>query len=84
MSNTTEGSSGYENVSVDIDLIKNLVKEICIVIANGTSYCARLISIRDEEELWFETKGGQKWMVARRAITSIRPLHRVPFREAEA
>jgi hypothetical protein len=30
--------------------------------------------------LWFESKSGQKWMVQRQAVTSIRPLHHAPGR----
>lgn len=71
--NTTDNNSGTDkNFS---DPAKDLIGEICIVFANNTSFVARLISIRDENEFWFESKSGQRWMVARRAITSIRPLH---------
>ena len=75
MSNDTNDSLGYENLSLESDPINDLIKEICIVIANNTSFCARLIAIRNDNELWFESKSGQKWMVQRQAVTSIRPLH---------
>ena len=75
MSNDTNDSLGYENLSLEADPINDLIKEICIVIANNTSFCARLIAIRNDNELWFESKSGQKWMVQRQAVTSIRPLH---------
>lgn len=78
MTNNTEHSVSYENVSVESDPITDLLKEICIVTANNTSFCARLIAVRNESELWFESKSGQRWMVQRRAVTSIRPLHRPP------
>ena len=69
---TTENSGTDKMLS---DPSKDLINEICIVFANNSSFVARLISIRDENEFWFESKSGQRWMVARRAITSIRPLH---------
>jgi hypothetical protein len=73
--NTTNSSGTDKNLS---DPAKDLIKEICIVFANNTSFVARLIAIRDEDKFWFESKSGQCWMVARRAITSIRPLHHAP------
>ena len=73
--NTPDNSGTDKNHS---DPTKNLINEICIVFANNTSFVARLILIRDENEFWFESKSGQRWMVARRAITSIRPLHHAP------
>lgn len=79
--NNTTDSLGYEKDS-EPDLIENLVKEICIVNANNTSFCARLIAVRDNTELWFESKSGQKWMIQRQAVTSIRPLHHKTPREA--
>ncbi len=75
LSNKTNGSETDKILS---DPAKDLIKEICIVFANNTSFVARLIAIRDEDEFWFESKSGQRWMVARRAITSIRPLHHPP------
>ena len=72
---TTDNSGTDKNL---LDPAKDLIKEICIVFANNTSFVARLILIRDENEFWFESKSGQRWMVARRAITSIRPLHHAP------
>jgi hypothetical protein len=78
MINKTNVSLGYEYPSLESDPINDLIKEICIVNANNTSFCARLIAIREDNELWFESKSGQRWMVARRAITSIRPLHHAP------
>ena len=80
MPNNTNDSLGYEYLSLESDPINDLIKEICIVIANNSSFCARLIAIRNENELWFESKSGQKWMVQRQAVTSIRPLHHVPGR----
>ena len=73
--NTTNGSGTDKKFSGPIN---DLIKKICIVFANNISFVARLISIRDENEFWFEGKSGQRWMVARRAITSIRPLHHAP------
>jgi hypothetical protein len=78
MSTDTNDSLGYEYLSLESDPINDLIKEICIVFANNTSFVARLIVIREDNELWFESKSGQRWMVARRAITSIRPSHHVP------
>ena len=78
MPNNTNDSLGYENRSLESDPINDLIKEICIVIANNSSFCARLIAIRNENELWFESKSGQKWMVKRQAVTGIRPLHHAP------
>ena len=75
--NTTNSSGTDKNVSGPT---KDLIKKICIVFANNIFFVARLISIRDENEFWFEGKSGQRWMVARRAITSIRPLHHAPGR----
>jgi hypothetical protein len=80
MPNNTNDSLGYEYLSLESDPINDLIKEICIVIANNSSFCARLIAIRNENELWFESKSGQKWMVQRQAVTSIRPLHHAPGR----
>jgi len=77
MNNTTDNSNCYENVSVP-DPIEALLREICIVFANGTSFCARLTAIRNKNELWFESKSGQTWMVKRQAVTGIRPLHHAP------
>ena len=74
MLNTTVDSTSYEKV-LEPDPIESLLKEICIVFANGNSFCARLISIREGGELWFESKSGQTWMVHRNAVTGIRPLH---------
>ena len=79
MPSTTVNSPSYEKV-LEPDPIEALLKEICIVFANGNSFCARLISIREGSELWFESKSGQKWMVHRMAIMSLRPLHKVPER----
>lgn len=75
MPNNTVNSLSYLSIS-EPDPIKDLVKEICIVNANNTSFCARLIAIRNENELWFESKSGQKWMVQRQAVNGIRPLHK--------
>jgi len=80
MSNNTNDSLGYEYLPLESDPINDIIKEICIVIANNTSFCARLIAIRNDNELWFESKSGQKWMVQRQAVTSIRPLHHAPGR----
>jgi hypothetical protein len=74
MLNTTVDSQSYEKV-LEPDPIDALLKEICIVFANGNSFCARLISIREGGELWFESKSCQTWMVHRNAVTGIRPLH---------
>jgi hypothetical protein len=79
MSDNTVDSSSYGNV-LEPDPIEALLREICIVFANGTSFCARLIAIRNENELWFESKSGQTWMVKRQAVTGIRPLHHAPGR----
>jgi hypothetical protein len=80
MSTNTLHSTSYENIS-EPDPIQVLLREICIVFANGTSFCARLIDIRGNGcELWFESKSGQRWMVKRKAVTSIRPLHKAPGR----
>lgn len=73
-------SSSYENLP-EPDPIEALLREICIVFANGTSFCARLTAIRNENELWFESKSGQRWMVQRQAVTGIRPLHHAPGRQ---
>jgi hypothetical protein len=73
--NTTDNSGTDKNLS---DPAEDLINEICIVFANNTSFVARMILIRNEYEFWFESKSGQRWMVARRAITSIRPLHHAP------
>ena len=80
MSNNTNDSLGYEYLPLESDPINDIIKEICIVIANNTSFCARLIAIRNDNELWFESKSGQKWMVQRQAVTSIQPLHHAPGR----
>lgn len=77
--NTTE-SSGTDKYVAEPDPIEALLDEICIVFANGNSFCARLILIREGSELWFESKSGQTWMVHRKAVMSIRPLHRAPER----
>jgi len=77
MPSTTVDSPSYEKV-LEPDPIEALLNEICIVFANGNSFCARLISIREDSELWFASKSGQKWMVHRKAVMSIRPLHRAP------
>jgi hypothetical protein len=77
MQNTSNGSPSCLNLS-EPDLIEALLNEICIVFANGTSFCARLIDIHNENELWFESKSGQHWMVQRKAVTGIRPLHHPP------
>jgi hypothetical protein len=77
--NNTNDSARYLNVS-EQDPIEALVHEICIVNANNTSFCARLIAVRNESELWFESKSGQTWMVQRQAVTGIRPLHHAPTR----
>ena len=77
MSDNTVDSSSYGNV-LEPDPIKALLHEICIVFANGTSFCARLIAIHNDNELWFESKSGQTWMVKRQAVTGIRPLHHAP------
>jgi len=75
MKNNTVTSLGYGSPSVGPDPIKALINEICIVNANNTSFCARLISIQNDSELWFESKRGQRWMIHRTAIMSIRPLN---------
>lgn len=80
MSNDTLGSSSYETVS-EPDPIEALLNEICVVFANGTSFCARLTRIHNEDELWFTSKSGQTWMVKREAVASIRPLHHAPGRQ---
>jgi hypothetical protein len=77
MSIDTLDSSSYEKV-LEPDPIEALLREICIIFANGTSFCARLTAIRNENELWFESKSGQTWMVKRQAVTGIRPLHHAP------
>jgi hypothetical protein len=79
VTNNTVDSVSYENLP-ELDPIEALVGEICIVFANGNSFCARLKSIHDNEELWFESKSHQTWMVQRKAITGIRPLHTPPRR----
>jgi len=78
MKNNTVTSLGYGSPSVEPDPIKALINEICIVNANNTSFCARLISIQNDSELWFESKSGQRWMIHRTAIMSIRPLNHTP------
>jgi len=83
MLNNTNGSPSYLKVSDPEDPIECLVKEICIVFANGTSFCARLTAIRNESELWFESKSGQRWMVQRQSVTGIRPLHHLLRRQSE-
>ena len=75
MKNDTVTSLGYGSPSVESDPIRALINEICIVNANNTSFCARLISIQNDSELWFESKRGQRWMIHRTAIMSIRPLN---------
>lgn len=70
MTDTTNDSVGYES-SLASDPIGSLLREICVVNANNTSFCARLIAVRNESELWFESKSGQKWMVQRQAVTGI-------------
>ncbi len=79
MTDDTASSLGC-NEKLEPDPIEALLGEICICFANGNSFCARMISIRDGEELWFESKSGQKWMVKREAVTGIRPLHHAPWR----
>jgi hypothetical protein len=79
MITNTVDSLSYENIS-ESDPIEVLLSEICIVFANGTSFCARLVSIHNKNELWFESKSGQQWMVRRQAVTGIRPLHHAPGR----
>lgn len=76
LTDTLDGSS-YEKI-LEPDPIEALLREICIVFANGTSFCARLTAIHNENELWFESKSGQTWMVKRQAVTGIRPLHHAP------
>jgi len=78
MSNKLNDSPSYKNISIESDPINGLIKEICIVFANNTSFCARLVAIHNEDELWFESKSGQKWMVTRQAVTGIRPLRHPP------
>jgi hypothetical protein len=79
MSTNTVDSSSYENLP-EPDPIAALIGKICIVFANGNSFCARLTAIRESEELWFESKSRQTWMVKRQAVTGIRPLHNPPRR----
>jgi hypothetical protein len=79
MKKLTEDSSSYENPS-ELDPIEALLREICTVFANGASFCARLIVVRNESELWFESKSGLKWMVQRQAAIGIQPLHHAPVR----
>jgi len=78
MSTNTNDSLGYEYLSLESDPINDLIKEICVVNVNDTCFCARSIVIREDNKLGFKSKSGQRWMVARRAITSIRPLHHAP------
>ncbi len=78
MIDTTNVSGSYENDVSEPDPIETLVNEICIVWASGQSFCARLTSIRDSDELWFESKSKVRWMVKRQAVTGIRPLHCPP------
>jgi len=79
MYNTKEDSGTDKNL-LESDPLGDLVGEICIVILANGSFCARLIMIR-EDELWFESKSGQKWMASRKGIFSIRPLHRPSRRD---
>jgi hypothetical protein len=79
MSNKSVDSSSYESLS-EPDPIEAMLNEICIVFANGNSFCARLTKVHNENEFWFESKSGQTWMVTRQAVTGIRPLHTPPRR----
>lgn len=72
---TTEISGSSGDPGVDIDPITGLVGHICIVYTKNASFCARLVAIRDDGELWFQSKSGQHWMSKRAAISGIRPLH---------
>jgi hypothetical protein len=81
MPSNTVDSLSYENIS-ESDPIEALLSEICIVFANGNSFCARLVSIHNKNELWFESKSGQQWMVRRQAVAGIRPLHHAPGRRS--
>jgi hypothetical protein len=74
MSNTNVDSGTNKNL-LESDPIGDLIGEICIVILANGSFCARLIATR-EDELWFESRSGQKWMASRKGILSMRPLHR--------
>lgn len=58
------------------DPILSLPKRICIVKTIDNSFAARLIKINGDE-LWFQNRRGQKWMVNRKNILEIKPLDRV-------
>jgi hypothetical protein len=70
---TNSGSSA--DLVEDTDPITGLVGQICIVHTKNASFCARLIAIRGEGECWFQSRGGQQWMLKRPAMFGIRPLH---------
>jgi hypothetical protein len=58
LSNTTNGSGTDKKFSGPI---KDLSKKIRIVFANGASSVDCLISVRDENEFWFESKSDRLW-----------------------
>jgi hypothetical protein len=59
------------------DPIDNLIGLITIVKTSEKIFSARLISATDRE-LWFESRAGAQWMIAREAIVSIWPGKQVP------
>lgn len=59
------------------DPIMRLMGVICVVFVSSISFCARLVGLHNNK-LWFETKSGQYWMIRRRAVTDILPLHHAP------
>jgi hypothetical protein len=59
------------------DPISNLIGLITVVKTSEKIFAARLISA-NERELWFESRNGLRWMVARDMILSISPGKQVP------
>jgi hypothetical protein len=81
MIHDTQDSGCYLKVTPQTDYIDALLQKICIIWANGDSFCARLIAILDGRELWFEAKNGQKIMIRRSSVSGIRPLQRPEGRD---
>ena len=66
-------SKHKDNSFLEEDPLPSLLKQICIVKTPDISFAARMISIQGEE-VWFENKRGQKWMVNRQNILEVKPV----------
>lgn len=75
MTNENKDSPIYLNLSQQ-NPIKDLLGKICIVNVsnNRNSFCAKFIKVYNENELWFESKEGQCWMVVHETVRITRPL----------